>query len=192
MSGELNLKYPVTGLTIKALILGPDSTTRWNGSAMVALGSVSDADWAAGIITLAEQQTGNGTPTGIYAGDFPAAIAASGEYHVLYFLGTAAQPQSAAVGVQDIWWNGIAAISPAAITLPSAEREAIATALLDLADAVDGKTPRQALAIIAAVLAGKVSGAGSGVETFRSLDDAANRVVVTADAVGNRTNVTYS
>ena len=157
MSGELSLKYPTTGLTIKALILGPDSTTRWNGSAMAAVASVSDANWPTGMITLAEQQTSNGTATGIYAGNFPAGIAAAGEYHVLYFLSTAAQPGSAAIGLQDIWWNGTAAVSPAAITLPSAEREAISTALLDLANAVDGKTPRQALQIIAAVLAGKIS-----------------------------------
>ena len=78
-----------------------------------------------------------------------------------------------------------------AMTLQPAERDAIAAALLDLANAVDGKTPRQALQIITAVLAGKVSGAGSGTETFRSLDDQHNRVVVTADVSGNRTNVTY-
>ncbi len=78
-----------------------------------------------------------------------------------------------------------------AMTLQSAERDAIAAALLDLGNAIDGKTLRQALQIIASVLAGKVSGAGSGSETFRGLDDQHDRVVVTADASGNRTNVTY-
>jgi hypothetical protein len=78
-----------------------------------------------------------------------------------------------------------------AMTLESAQRDAIAAALLDLGNAVDGKTLRQALRIIAAVLAGKVSGAGSGTETFRGLDDQNNRVVVVADAYGNRTDVTY-
>jgi hypothetical protein len=83
--------------------------------------------------------------------------------------------------------------SPAAVgsamTLQTAERDAIATALLDLANTIDGKTLRQAIQIIASVLAGKVSGAGSGTETFRSIDDQHNRVVVTADVNGNRTNV---
>jgi hypothetical protein len=78
-----------------------------------------------------------------------------------------------------------------AMTLQSAEREAIAAALLDLANTIDGKTLRQALQIVAAVLAGKISGAGTGIETFRGLDDQHNRVVVTADITGNRTNVTY-
>jgi len=79
-----------------------------------------------------------------------------------------------------------------AMTLQAAEREAIAAALLDLANTIDGKTLRQALQIVSAVLAGKVSGAGSGTETFRGLDDLHDRVVVTADAVGNRTEVAYS
>jgi hypothetical protein len=79
-----------------------------------------------------------------------------------------------------------------AMTLQSAERDAIAAALLDLGNAIDGKTLRQALQIIASVLAGKVSGAGSGTETFRGLDDQHDRAVVTADTNGNRTNVTYS
>jgi hypothetical protein len=78
-----------------------------------------------------------------------------------------------------------------AMTLQSSERDAMAAALLDIGNAVDGKTLRQALQIIAAVLAGKVTGAGSGTETFRGLDDQHDRVVVTADAGGNRTNVTY-
>ena len=68
----------------------------------------------------------------------------------------------------------------------------IAPALLDAANGVEsGKTLRQALRIIAAVVAGKVSGAGTGTETFRSLDDTANRAVVTVDANGNRTAVNY-
>lgn len=54
---------------------------------------------------------------------------------------------------------------------------------------IDGKTLQQVLQIMAAILAGKVSGAGSGVETFKGLDGATDRVVVTTDPAGNRTNV---
>lgn len=43
--------------------------------------------------------------------------------------------------------------------------------------------------IMAAVLAGKVSGAGSGTETFRSIDDSRNAVVSTVDESGNRTAI---
>jgi hypothetical protein len=70
---------------------------------------------------------------------------------------------------------------------------ATADALLDRADAVEsGKTLREALRIIAAVIAGKVSGAGAGVETFTGLDGSTTRVEVTTDAAGNRTGITYT
>jgi hypothetical protein len=456
MSGELNLKYSATNKTILALILGQNRTTRWNGTAMAAIGTVADANWTAGMIALTEQTTQNNTKTATYSGDFPAGITMPGEYVVEFYLSTAAVPGSQAIGVQTVWWCGfqldrpisgqsavtitdgasvitciyqglynnepyffgggkyvycyspgvwlistaspfapllplaywsrsdsspigayqsvppggssptvsgayplsltpidyiyagaiasgriptspstfdptdttqvsalktnlgkipatvgagdiaenaidaaalkadgvtkiqsgvwqagtrslttfgslandvaaavwaatsrtlsgfgalaadiwtyatrtitggtittysgdtpqtgdayarlgapasasvsadVAAVKaktdripndPAAVgsamTLQSAEREAIAAALLDLANTIDGKTLRQALRIIAAVLAGKVSGAGSGIETFRGLDDLHDRVVVTADITGNRTNVNY-
>jgi hypothetical protein len=62
---------------------------------------------------------------------------------------------------------------------------------LDSEPLIDGKTIVEALRIISAILAGKVTGAGTGSEVFRSLDDTSNRVSVTVDAEGNRTAVTY-
>jgi hypothetical protein len=68
-----------------------------------------------------------------------------------------------------------------------------ADALLDRANGIETNvTVRQALRIMAAVLAGKVSGANSGLEQFTGLDGATARVQVTTDAVGNRTRVDYA
>ena len=53
-----------------------------------------------------------------------------------------------------------------------------------------GHTARDLARLSAAVLVGKVSGAGTGTETFRDVNDTKNRVVSTVDAQGNRTNVT--
>ncbi len=65
--------------------------------------------------------------------------------------------------------------------------------LLDQTNGIEtGMTVRQATRIMAAVLAGKVSGAGSGTENFTGLDGSTLRVQVTADAAGNRTSVGYS
>jgi hypothetical protein len=87
----------------------------------------------------------------------------------------------------------LTAIGQAAGTLTVSERNAVADALLDRAGAIEtGKSVRQALRIMAAVLAGKVSGAGTGTETFKGVDGATTRVTVTADASGNRTNVNYA
>lgn len=65
--------------------------------------------------------------------------------------------------------------------------EAVTTAI----NSIDGKTAQQALQYIAAICAGKVSGAGSGTETFVGLDGVTNRAAVTVDASGNRTSVSY-
>lgn len=56
---------------------------------------------------------------------------------------------------------------------------------------VDGKSLQAALQIVAASVAGKVSGAGTGTEVFKGLDGATTRMTVTADASGNRTAVVY-
>lgn len=50
-------------------------------------------------------------------------------------------------------------------------------------------TADEVLRIMAAALAGKVSGAGTGTETFKGLDGTTDRIVSTVDANGNRTAV---
>jgi len=52
-----------------------------------------------------------------------------------------------------------------------------------------GYTLQDILRIMASVLGGQVSGAGTGVETFKGLDDITDRVVSTVDGDGNRTEV---
>jgi hypothetical protein len=70
--------------------------------------------------------------------------------------------------------------------------DACADGLLDREDGIEsGVTVRQAMRIVAAVLAGKISGAGTGVESFVGIDGSSPRVQVTADATGNRTAVEY-
>lgn len=52
-----------------------------------------------------------------------------------------------------------------------------------------GVSLEAALRIILSVLAGKVSGGGTGVETFRDINDIKDRVVSTVDSSGNRISV---
>lgn len=80
--------------------------------------------------------------------------------------------------------------SPAATSdIPSAA--ANAAALLDSADGIEtGLTPRGALRLIAAALAGKVSGAGGSTVTIRNVGDTKNRIQATVDSDGNRSAVT--
>jgi hypothetical protein len=57
---------------------------------------------------------------------------------------------------------------------------------------IDGKTHLETLKIIAAVLAGQVSGAGTGTETFLGLDGSTTRLTATVDSKGNRTSISYA
>lgn len=79
-----------------------------------------------------------------------------------------------------------------AMTLTTGERDSIATALLDLADAVEtGLTTRQALRLALAALAGKASGLATSTAVYRNaVADSKSRITATVDANGNRTVVT--
>lgn len=73
---------------------------------------------------------------------------------------------------------------------PSAED--IAFTLLDNFEVESGLTVRQALRLIAAATAGKISGAGGSTITIRNaVADTDNRIVATVDGNGNRTAITY-
>lgn len=69
----------------------------------------------------------------------------------------------------------------------------IADALLDRAAGVEtGMTMRQALRVITAALAGKLSGAATTTITIRDVNDTANRIVATVDSDGNRSAITLN
>lgn len=74
--------------------------------------------------------------------------------------------------------------------LASAAYTAPSSILTDANGVETGVTVQQALRLMAAVLGGKLSGAGTGTEVFRSVIDSKNRMTVLTDSSGNRTSVT--
>ena len=73
----------------------------------------------------------------------------------------------------------------------SAQLMALPSASDIVTTAIDGTTTlAESLRLSNAVLGGKVSGAGTGTETFRDIADTVDRVVVTVDSSGNRTAIT--
>lgn len=52
-----------------------------------------------------------------------------------------------------------------------------------------GFTAEDLMKLFASVLVSKVSGAGTGIETFRDINDTVDRVISTVDSEGNRTDV---
>lgn len=73
--------------------------------------------------------------------------------------------------------------------IPTADE--VATEVWDLGDGIEvALTPRQAMRLIAAANAGKLSGAAGTTIHIRSVGDAKERITATVDADGNRTAVT--
>ena len=73
--------------------------------------------------------------------------------------------------------------------LPTAAENA--TALLDAANGVEtGLTPREALRLTSAALAGKISGAETTTVVIRNTADTKDRITATVDVDGNRTAIT--
>ncbi len=80
-----------------------------------------------------------------------------------------------------------------AMTLTSGERDAVAAALLDMANGVEsGLTVRGSLRLALAALAGKASGMATSTGVFRNaVADSKPRITATQDADGNRSAITY-
>lgn len=73
--------------------------------------------------------------------------------------------------------------------LPTAAENA--AALMDLSNGIETSiTPRQALRLILAASAGKLSGAATTTVTIRNVGDSKNRITATVDSDGNRSAVT--
>lgn len=84
----------------------------------------------------------------------------------------------------------IAADAIGASELAADAAQEIADAILDRATAIEGYTPRQALRLILAALAAKLSGAATTTVAIRDIADTKDRITATVDADGNRTAVT--
>jgi hypothetical protein len=140
-----------------------------------AFGAWSDAQIANYAIPLTEQGT-----SGHFVGDFPAAIVTAGLYSYVVY-----QRAGASLALTDskqslgaVNWDGAAEVVPPGPVEPPAAIE------------VDGKTQVEFYRLVGAVLLGQLSGAGTGTEVFRALDDAKARVTATTTEAGDRTAVT--
>lgn len=134
----------------------------------------------------------------------PAALTANGNIkadtlRVGGTLQTAGDLMAAITIIDDFLDTEIAAIKAKTDNLPAAPAAvsdiptaaANAAALMDLVDGVEtGVTPRQALRLMLAAMAGKLSGAATATITIRNVGDSKDRITATVDASGNRSAVT--
>jgi len=98
MAGEIRLQA-TAGLTVKALIVS-EAGTVWNGTALVAPSTLTDAEWTAALLACTEQDTSDSTGTGLYLANWPGALTQLAVYSVQFFSGAAPSPGDLSIGCQ--------------------------------------------------------------------------------------------
>jgi hypothetical protein len=167
-----------TGATVKAMVIN-GSGEYWNTSgtpAFEAYNAANIADY--GIACTEDGSSGN------FRFTFPAGIT-NGTYTVQAYdlVGASLAESDARIASDNVGWDGSALIGT---------HDLLPSAVWALANAIDGKTPTEAMQIIGAATAGKLSGAGTGTEVIVGLDGLTTRITATLDGSGNRTSVVYS
>lgn len=166
---------------------------------LIGSGEISDADLKAflqAVASLTGSGVAAGTRTGI--GALISALTGDGTAETSVATGTGELDADLVVTGTGLTTGNVGAAVWAAL---AAANNVTGTMGEKLNDAGSGSNPwteviesgftaAEILRILAAVLAGEVSGAGSGTETFVGIDGTTDRVVSTVDTSGNRTSVT--
>ena len=140
---------------------------------------------------LEAQMTGDAGFFGSIQGAGVLSATLTGESDVFPAANTAAMGYATLTGINTTTANLRAVGRMSAVLDAGARPSAFDIAQEILGSATEGTvTVRQALRLLLAVLAGKVSGAGTGTVVFRDVNDTKNRVTATVDSNGNRTSVT--
>lgn len=202
---------PGTALVIQQVAGGIASFTTITGTGAVSAANLAGglnaeatiagagliADAAAGLIVPASATiAGTGGLSGDIVGVLDAVASLSGSGSLAATIQAPASIVAALAGAATLSLDITATGALSATIEIGAQGEltpaGLAAALLDGADAIEtGLTLRQALRIIAAATAGKVSGGGTTTITFRSAEaDDTDRIVATVDSNGNRTAIT--
>lgn len=97
------------------------------------------------------------------------------------------------VGVGSLTPNlkGVGRLEAEITSVTALSPQGLAEALLENNDIETGYNLKEALRLILASVAGKLSGAETTTITIRNVPDSKNRIVATVDSNGNRTAVTY-
>lgn len=200
--------YGGTGWALPTKAGAVSSVNNSNGVAAftgaLAAGRALDGSFAgvaafSGTGQLVVSGTGSFAGVAAWSGNVIAALAAEGSFAGVASFTGAVDAEGFAVGS----FAGVASFSATryatgsmegsfapAVTLEAA---GFSSYLLDSEDIESGLTLRQALRLVAAATAGKISGGGTATVTIRNaVADGADRIVAEVDSAGNRTAITYS
>lgn len=163
-----------------------------------AVGSSAGSSTVTGTAQLVVSGSGTATGSATVTGNLKAALAgagsSAGSSTVSGSIGALAWCQGAASGVATATLTRYATGRLAGSIAPAVTLEAssFSSHLLDAEDIETGMTLRQAMRLVAAATAGKVSGAAGSTVTIRgAVADSKSRIVATVDASGNRSAIAY-
>lgn len=150
---------------------------------MVVTANVFDSLFSTDVLDVSVTQVNGTTAPNLVGGRFDASVGAMANAVI-----TAAAHAAGAIDAA-----AIAADAVGASELATDAANEIADALLDRANAIEtGLTLRQALRLIAAADAAKLSGAATATVVIRNaVADSKDRITATVDADGNRSAITY-
>jgi hypothetical protein len=196
MSRELSSPGPI-GVRAYSLLFHDGYGVVWNTNTRIFEAPVAST-WPSYTLPMTEQ-----AGTGLYFGDMPSGIQrGTYSYIVKHQLSSTAAPTDPEIGQGSIEWDGFLPLSVAGQldvnvgsrmvsfnppNIDGSGRVVLQPTGLDQV-MIAGKTLPQTVRYIAAICAGKVSGAGSGLEIFSDLSGL-SAVQVSVDSSGNRTNV---
>jgi hypothetical protein len=205
MADMIQLQHSASAANLYALVRNSAGDI-WNGAAFV---TYATADLGSYDLPMTEQATSK-----FYAVAFP--TVAAGVYAVTAYVraGGAPAESDSCIASGDVEWSGTAMIvtaSQASVTsidgrIPAALIGGRIDATVDAtgmeAGAIDAimddtigdgtLTMRQALRVLVAGMAGKLSGAATSTVTIRNTADSVDVIVASVDADGNRTAVTVN
>ena len=144
---------------------------------------------ATGTVTLtgAAVSKGTGTFTGTGAISLAGTVDSQGYG---YIVATTEESGLTPTGIANAVWAALASSNNVAGTMGEKLNDAGSASNPWTEVIEDSMTAAEVLRVIASALAGTVSGAGTGTETFKGLDGTTDRIVSTVDNDGNRTSVT--
>lgn len=185
LRGYLNAVANVSGGGTLTAAIG---ALAWANAALSGTGTISNATpYATGTLSANIRGYSDLTPEGITDKVWNAVLA---NYQTTGSAGKALSTASSGGVDYDAMaaavWN--AATRTLTSGTPPTEAQ-IASAVMTYV-VESGWTTEEMLRVFAAVLAGKVSGAGTGTEVFRDINDTKNRVTATVDSNGNRSTIT--
>jgi hypothetical protein len=192
MANELEVDWGITGLTVYFLVRSSVGTI-WNGATLVTYVSANYSTYP----VTGTEQGGSGSGSGFYQGNMPAVAAGTWNVTAKQQVGGSPAQSDPTIGNGTLTWDGSfvpgAPANFSSLEIDSNGDVSLGLNGMDRVTVETGLNARQALSIIAASVAGELSGAGTNtIDIQAANNNATQRIGAGCDSLGNRNSVTLN